>query len=187
VKATIYNMINHFTVTEEQRIDLYKLIVAQSDIGEALITTKYFIETVKDMSDPKFLSLQDTIVILYSRPFKRSKPYGKLPDKWGNFNVKEYQNLHEMLLNHRDKVVAHSDYEKKKVQIIPKGCTTIKGMEPSSDINFTVSSIKLPIKLFPKIEQLCFDLGSRLEFEARNKLNELYGSFELPKSPFDLI
>lgn len=180
-------MIQHYNVTESERIELYKLIVAQSDIGEAMITAKYFIENVKDMKDPQFLSIQDAIVILYARPFKRNKPYGALSQKWGNFAVKEYQDLHNRLIAHRDKVVAHSDYEMKKVQIVPRGYKNISGIDSSTDINFTVSSTKLGIDLFPKIYQLCVDLGGRLEASARRNLENLYGQMDLPLRPFDLV
>ncbi len=180
-------MIPHHGVTEEQRIELYKITVAHSDIGEALLTTRMFMKTVKDMKDENYLPLQDSIVVAYARPFKRNKPYGALDEKWSSFAIKEYLEMHNKLIETRDKLVAHSDKEYRNVQIVPDGHTPSPAIPPSKGLAITVHTKKFPIEIFPIIEATCLDVGGRLYQEMFEKLEKYYGSMKLPNSPFDLI
>lgn len=180
-------MIPHYGVTEEQRIELYKIAVAHSDVGEALVAVRLFMNTVKDMQDTNYLPLQDSIVIAYGRAFTRNKPYGKLDKSWSQFNIKEHKEMHDKLLDTRHKLVAHSDIDYRKVQIVPDGYSPSKNIPPSKGLAITVSSKKFSLSAFPVIEAVCLDVGGRLQQEMFDKLDQYYGSIKLPKTSFDLL
>lgn len=174
-------------VSEKERINLYKIAIAHNDITEALLTTRLFLQTVKDVRDPKFLPLQDAMVIAYARPFTANKPYGALDKRWRTFHDPGLERLHELLVKTRNKLIAHSDKLHRKVQIIPKETSHIPGIPPNKTIALTVSNKKISLAMFPRIEALCLDLGRRLDKEMFDLLDKLYGNKELPKEPFDLL
>ncbi|MBI2039910.1 hypothetical protein HYT18_02460 [Candidatus Microgenomates bacterium] len=173
-------------ISREDRINLYKLAIARNDITEALFTTRLFLETVKSIRDPNFQPLQDAIVIAYARPFKRNRPYGSLDKRWEKFDS-GIERLHELIIETRDTLVAHSDTLYRKVQIIPKGISNIPGIPTNEDIALIVSTKKIALDMFPRIEILCMDLGSRLNDEINDLLEKLFGNKQLPNEPFDLL
>lgn len=179
-------MIN-LKIPKQKRIKLYKLAIARNDITEALLTTRLFMNTVKSISDWSFQPLQDAIVIAYARPFTGNKPYGSLDQSWGNFGDAGLEKLHELMLETRNTLIAHSDRLHRNVQIVPKGTSSIPGIETNKDLALTVSNEKIAINMFPRIELLCLDLGGRLDKEIYKLLDELYGDKNLPPEPFDLL
>ena len=174
-------------ITQVDKITLYKLAVAHNDVTEALFTTQLFLKTVSVIADQNFQPLQDAIVIAYSRPFRKNRPYGRLDEKWNKFSDPWMQGLHEKILETRDTLIAHSDRLHRNVQIIPKGTSTIPGIPKNKDIAITVSTRKIALAMFPKIEKLCFDLGARLDREMFTLLDKLFGDKDLPPEPFDLL
>ncbi len=174
-------------VPESERIELYKIAIAHNDITEALFTTRLFLKTVKGIKDWSFQPLQDAIVIAYARPFTRNKPYGPLDKKWERFTDPGLQRLHELILRTRHTLIAHSDKQYHQVQIIPPGTSTIPGIPTNKDVALTVSTKKIARIMFPRIEQLCLDIGGRLDKEVFDLLDKLYGGRDLPKEPFDLV
>lgn len=180
-------MNNFDGVSMLERITLYKLAIAHNDITEALLTTRLFLETVKDIKDKNFLPLQDAIVVAYARPFTRNKPYGPLEKEWGKFSDFGLQRLHELILKTRHSLVAHSDKQYRKVQIIPPGTSPILGIPTNKEVAITVSSKKISIDMFPRIEALCLDVGGRLDEEMFKLLDKLFGGRRLSSKPFDLV
>lgn len=174
-------------IREKEKIELYKIAIAHNDITEALFTTQLFLKTVKTIKDWRFQPLQDAIVIAYARPFTRNKPYGRLDKKWETFNNPGLQRLHELILKTRHTLIAHSDKQYRKVQIIPPGISTIPGIPTNKDIALTVSNKKIAMIMFPKIEKLCLDIGGRLDREMFSLLDKLYCGNKLAKKPFDLV
>jgi hypothetical protein len=174
-------------ILEEDKINLYKIAIAHNDVTEALFTTKLFLKTVKDIRDSNFQPLQDAIVIAYARPFTSNKPYGSLEAKWGMFSDHGLQRLHELILNTRHTLIAHSDKLYRKVQIIPKGTSSVPGLPTTEGIGITVSTKKISMDMFPRIEALCLDLGARLDKEMFDLLDTFYRDKELPPEPFDLV
>ena len=174
-------------VPEKERIKLYKIAVAHNDITEALFTTRLFIRTVKGIKDWSFQPLQDAIVIAYARPFTRNKPYGPLDKKWEKIDDFGLQRLHELILKTRHTLIAHSDKQYRKVQIIPTGTSTIPGIPTNKDVALTVATKKISIDMFPRIEALCLYVGGRFDKEMFYLLDKLYGSKKLPTEPFDLV
>lgn len=174
-------------VPEEERIKLYKIAIAHNDITEALFTTRLFLKTVKSIKDWSFQPLQDAIVIAYARPFTRNKPYGPLDKKWEYIENQGLQRLHELILQTRHTLIAHSDKQYRKVQIIPPGKSTIPGIPINKEVALTVSNKKISMEMFPRIEALCLYVGGRLDSEMFDLLDKLYGSKNLPIEPFDLV
>lgn len=174
-------------ISEEDKINLYKIAVAHNDITEALFTTRLFIKTVKDLSDENFQPLQDAIIIAYARPFTSNKPYKSLDKRWEKFDDVGLQRLHELILRTRHTLVAHSDKLYRRVQIIPDGTSSVPGLPITKGLGITVSTKKISIDMFPRIEALCLDLGGRLDNEMFRLLDTLYGNKKLPPKPFDLV
>lgn len=176
-----------FDVSEEDRIKLYKIAIAHNDVTEALFTTRLFMKTVKDIRDPNFQPLQDAIVIAYARPFTRNKPYGPLDKKWEVFSDHGRQRLHELIVDTRNTLIAHSDKLYRKVQIVPDGTSSVPGLSTTKGLGITVGTKKIAMDMFPRIEALCLDLGGRLDTEMFDLLDTLYGDKKLPPEPFDLV
>ena len=176
-----------FDVSEEDKINLYKIAIAHNDVTEALFTTRLFIKTVKGIPDPNFQPLQDAIVIAYARPFTWNKPYGPLDKKWSIFSDHGLQRLHELLVETRNTLIAHSDKLHRKVQIIPDGTSSVPGLPTTKGLGITVGTKKIAMDMFPRIEALCLDLGGRLDKEMFDLLDKLYGDKNLPPEPFDLL
>src|SRR5687767_7278787 len=136
--------VEHPGVTKNERVALYKLIVARSDISEALFATRLFLNTVKDMSDENYVYLQNSIVTAYGRLFKKSRPHGfslSEPD-WPGFSSKNIRDIHDLLIEHRDKLVAHSDGKYRIVQILPPGISIAPDSSPSVGLGVQVSTTK---------------------------------------------
>ena len=162
-------------MSEKDRIELYKLAIARSDITEALYATRMFLRTVKNMQDEGFLSLQDGIVVSYARPFTKNLPYGALDKKWSNFaNNSRLQKTHDLLIEQRNKISAHSDQQFCRVEIIPSGVTIIQTLPKNETVALQISTKKFDLRFFPDIEKLCFYLGSRLNEEVESILDRLY-------------
>lgn len=174
-------------VPEKDRVNLYKIAIAHNDITEALFTTRLFIKTVRDIRDPNFQPLQDAIVIAYARPFTGNKPYGSLDKKWEVFSDHGMQRLHELLVNTRNTLIAHSDKLYRKVQIVPEGTSSVPGLSTTKGLGITVGTKKIAMDMFPRIEALCLNLGGRLDIEMVDLLDALYGGKKLPPEPFDLV
>lgn len=188
IKSILKLMPEHPGVTKEERIELYKIAVANSDISEALITTRLFLEEVKDMQNPLYRALQDTIIISYSRPFKRSEPFGELDSRYLDILDRDTKNFHNKIISLRDKVIAHSDWSDRKVQIVPIGNKPTSNSDPNKEVAIQISTKRLPISEFRQIEKLCMLVGGSLDRLMQNKIKNFYGdSSLLPEKPFDLI
>ena len=108
------------------------------------------------------------IIVLYARPFSQNRGYGPLKGKWRKFNDKELQDIHDTLMNMRDKVIAHSDSDVRKVEVQLTDTPLGKMISQVS-----VVSQSLPMEVFPKVLAACRDLGGRLELEALQEMDHL--------------
>lgn len=181
-------MPEHPGVTKEERIELYQIAVANSDIGEALLTTRFFIKNVKDIRDDLWMPLQDTIVISYARPFTSNKPFGPVDSNYVDNLSGNMKKLHLMLINTRNKLIAHSDLSERKVQITPPGVRLALDSEPTSGVGIQLTKSRFTIELFPDIERLCVAIGGKFNKIMLEKVEKYYGSMNnLPSEPFDLI
>lgn len=170
--------------------NLYKLMVAQSDIGSALSAAKLFLGNVKDLRDDLYQPLFTSIVISYARPFTNNQPYGALPDKWARFNNEKQQTLHDDLIKARHEIVAHSDMSVRRAFIVPAGVVTGifgDGRElKSSRVGHAVSYYLFKIPRIREIPDLTLDLGQRISNEIDDIIEKLYSGMDLPRAKFRL-
>lgn len=172
----------------KRREQLYKLIVANSDIADALKVTRHFIQEVSTMQHELYLPLQEVIIISYARPFTDNKPFGALPAKWGKFQNSRFQSLHNQLLEARHQYVAHSDHAIRKVTLIPPGNKlNILDNKRVADTSWEITNQRFELEVFSEIEQLCLDLGSRLYSEIKTQIGQLYPSTDAPGKHFSLL
>lgn len=158
-----------------------------ADINAALKTTQVFIKTVKSMEDPLYYPLLCSIFICYARPFTNNKGLGCLPNKWGKFKKRKFQEGHDVMIRNRNKILAHSDLDFRTVNIIPPGVKFKDfGHNISPEISFAVSNKFYTLKAFPVIQKICSDLYDRLEIEVIKELDQLYENQNLPKKYFPL-
>lgn len=172
--------------SQSDRQELFKLVIARSDIHAALNTSLYVIEHVKDLKDELWIPLQDAVVISYSRPFTRNRPFGGLADEWGVFEDPQLQALHDELLGLRHQTIAHSDAEVRKVLIVPPA-VDFGAVGKTKGLGVVSTTTKVPPARFHKIQELCLDVGRRLNTAVDERLVALYGSVDLPNTAFDLI
>jgi len=166
--------------------EFYKIVVARSDITAALTACDLFLSKVKDLSDDLYFPLLNAIVVCYSRPFTSNKPLGPLSEKWHKFHNETFQKTHETILSLRNKTIAHSDLEIRKVFIYPAGTPIAKTGIKSHHLGVAISNHALPMERFPEIRATCFDLGYRLNIEAERELRSLFGNKNPPSRKFEL-
>jgi hypothetical protein len=169
-----------------EKKELYKFIVANSDIYAAKYACDCFVENVSNMQDTLYFPLLETIIISYSRPFSANKPLGSLHKKWGIFKKDRYNLLHKRILEMRNKIIAHSDFEIRKVQIIPPYCLIPVLEQRTQNIDFGIKTQALQIESVPIIRDMCINLGQRLLKEIEYRIDALYKDRILPAEPFDL-
>src|SRR2546428_6705031 len=109
----------HTRARSEVKKDLYRLAAARSDVTGALRSAELMLARVSEMGDPLYFPLWHATVVAYARPFTRNKPHGSLPARWGRFEDEILQRTHDSLLHDRDKLVAHSDADVRRVNVIP--------------------------------------------------------------------
>lgn len=173
----------------QQKKNIYRLLVARSDIGASHAACELFLKTVTDLSDDLYYPLFTAIVICYARPFTNNKPFGSLPDKWGKFMDPAQQELHDSLIKTRHELVAHSDYSVRKAMIVPAGTLIGRLKERelrSPKIGTQTNYYLFRIPQIRKIPLLTSDLGRRVNADIDVALEDLYGGMELPSGKFSL-
>ena len=173
----------------QKKKNLYKLLVARSDIDAAHTACELFLKTVTDLSDDLYYPLFTAIVVCYARPFTNNKPFGSLPEKWGRFIDPNQQKLHDSLIKTRRELVAHSDLSVRKAMIVPPGVLIGRLNErqlKSSKIGTQINYYLFRIPEIRKIPLLTLDLGRRVNAEIEVTLAELYGGMDLPFVKFAL-
>jgi len=173
----------------KRKQELYKLLVARSDITASLNSCKQMLKKVDGLGHELYHPLYTAIVICYTRPFTKNKPYGALPKKWYTFDDNELNEIHEDLMRTRHELIAHSDMTVKEAFIVPAGCEIGKdGDKPlvSDYIGVQISMQYFPRPMFERIHNLCVFQGSRINDEIDLLVEELYEGMELPARPFKI-
>ncbi|MCM2284283.1 MAG: hypothetical protein NDI81_05855 [Desulfobacula sp.] len=172
-----------------QKRDLYRLLIARSDLNASLNACDLILKNVKSIKDENLYPLTTSVVVCYSRPFTANKPYGSLPKKWSKFDRQQYQDTHEKLLQARHELFAHSDMNVRKVQIVPPNVPLVidEGRElKSPEISTQVSYILFEIDFFKIVRETNLDLGRRMQAEIDKMIIDLYGNMQLPNEAFNL-
>ncbi len=179
-------MFSRFVPYSKRKKEFYKIAVARSDITASLNACNLLISRVKGMGDPLYMPLLNALIICYSRPFSDNRPIGALPGRWGKFSERQFQQLHNTILELRNKVIAHSDLDVRKVFIVPDGAPIGGIGEKSIGLSLAVTFNAIPLDRFPTIGELCLGLGSRLSHEVDRQLGELFGDKDLSPKEFEL-
>jgi hypothetical protein len=169
--------------------DLYRLVVARSDVTAAYYGCELLLERVRGFRDSLYYPLFASVVVCYARPFTRNRPFGPLPQKWARFPDPTLQNAHRKMIKARNELIAHSDTSVRKARIIPPGylAATHDGKDfRSEEVGVQVESYYIEIPFFRTALKTASDLGRRLESEIDLMIRELYGGMELPSRPFEL-
>ena len=180
----------------EKKREIYKLILAQSDIGAACRTCEHFLAVIgpraakssgryAGMDHPLYRPLLEAIVISYTRPFTGSKTIGKLKQKWGKFGNPQFQAAHDKILGARNELVAHSDRFARSVKIEPPGARKF-GTIQSKEVGFSIRGYWFTVRDVNAFYRTAGDLAARLLAEVEKLLADLYGGMDLPARAFDL-
>lgn len=163
--------------------ELYRLVIARSDVKAALETCDLLLKNVTSLSHELYEPLYFAVVISYSRPFTRNEPAGALKPRWRQFTNSALKEAHDRLLEARNKIVAHSDH--RAVKIAPRGYPVpgFKGARFARTGVF-VASTYYQVGWFKTVRAVCLDLGRRLDAECKSLLSELYDGRQLPPDAF---
>jgi hypothetical protein len=176
-----------------------RLVLAHSDIDSAYRTCELFGEKVAlaekhnyeptaGFSNPLYSPLVEAIVISYARPFTDNRGIGILPKKWSQFPDARLLQAHQMILRYRNQLVAHSDQEVRRIQIMPPNGSRFPNRKGYTALGpgFTVRGFGIRLSQVEVFYKLCGYQGQRLWNDVEKLLDELYGGMELPHREFDL-
>ena len=168
--------------------ELYKLLIARSDITASLNTCKLLLEKVDGMGHELYYPFYTAIVTCYCRPFTQNKPYGALGKKWYSFEDEVMKDTHESLLDARHELIAHSDMNVKEAIIVPPGVKTGPDGDDQivSDFIGVTTMHYFPRPMFEKTYNLCLYQGTRINTEIDILIDRLYRGMELPNAPFKI-
>ncbi len=170
----------------KQKSNLYKLVVARSDIHASFNACKVFLDKVDNINHDLYYPLYAAIIICYARPFSDNKPIGPLPKEWRGFSDRRLQLTHNDIISARNELIAHSDPKVRKAEIIPSG-VILGGTTPKTvGIGVQVRTRYFPLERFKDIHDMVLDLGRRLEATIEQQIEKIYGGMELPNAPFEL-
>jgi len=170
-----------------QKRNLYRLLIARSDITASLNACDLILKNIKSIKDENLYPLTTSVVVCYARPFTSNKPYGSLPKKWSKFDNPQHKTTHEVLLKARHELFAHSDMNIRKAQIVPPNIPLVFGKQrelKSIGISTQVSTKFFEIDFFKIVKETNLNLGRRVQAEIDNLLIELYGDMQLPNKEF---
>lgn len=173
----------------QRKKELYKLLIARSDITASLEACKLMLEKVDEIGNKLYYPLYAAIVVCYARPFTENRPYGSLSKRWRKFDSGPMKRTHNKLIQARHQLIAHSDMTTREAMIVPPnvvmGSKDGKNLT-SPEIGVLTSMYYFPIDFFKDVYKTTHDLGSRLNTEIDKVVEELYGGMELPNAAFKI-
>lgn len=166
--------------------ELYKLIIARDSITAAAEAVQLAVRLKVDQNHPLFNSLCRDVISSYGRPFTDMKPFGRLPSKWEHFGDDDLQRVHNMLMEHRHKGVAHTDFIEGRVVFYPPNHPR-PGGSTSPTISHEVLTQFYAPTAYPHILKLCGNLVGRLTAEINSLVENIYGNGSNLPGPTELI
>ncbi len=170
-------------VRAHRKKELHKLAVARSDI-EAALDAAEMLQRTGGLSDGLYKPLFHATAVSYGRPFTNNTPYGSLSAKWGRFSEPRLQEIHDNLLRVRNELAAHSDQQRRRVEVVPAGTVLPKGR--AGRLMLSVDNYLWRPDRIQDVVDACRDLGGRLNEEVEARLRELFGDRQLPPQAFPL-
>ncbi|MFQ5714168.1 MAG: hypothetical protein ACE5GU_09060 [Candidatus Scalinduaceae bacterium] len=176
-------------IRSQRKKELYKLLVARSDITASLEACKLMLKHVDGIGNKLYYPLYAAIVVCYARPFTKNRPYGSLPKRWSQFDSEPMKRTHNKLIKARHELIAHSDMTIREAMIVPPnvamGAKDGKNLK-SPEIGVQTTMYYYPLDFFKNVHKTAHDLGSRLNTEIDKVVEELYGGMELPNAAFKI-
>lgn len=165
---------------------LYKLAIARCDIFTALelCTLCNSMKNDKRRKISKKTAYQDSLIAsmitAYSRPFSDNQPYGPLQKKWSTFENPLHNNLHEKIIEFRNKKIAHTDFDTRQVYFYTTGYCD----------EYLIGGLTITTRLFPSedipiVIDMCNILRER--FKAHINLLAKYLLEVIPPSPLQPV
>ncbi len=157
---------------------LWRVAFAKMSIARAIESCNFIIVNVKTTDDPIYYPLVTAVFVLYAKPFGDNNGAGRISSKHASYDSPEKRNLHDMLMQGRNKFYAHVDVES---QYYDQGDNPIgelfrlniivRDMKDGTD-EFTtqVQELTLTLETVPRILAVCKDLLKTLCDEEKNLL-----------------
>ena len=167
------------------KYDLLKcILISFQDFLRASWNASYIIDNKIHKLKPVdnsylLLSLYESMVISYSRPFLNNKGITNLPNSFTRELNKEERKLHNDIITTRNKVVAHSDDEIIKMK---PHFSYLNGVKILIPLSSSFGAYKLePTKKFLKLAQKQSDRCSQYREELENDLRDIMPVDHIPE------
>ena len=170
---------------------LYQLIVARSDLTSAWKMVELLLKREPGdgydlIGNELYPAFFYAIVVSYARPFTDNEEIGALPKRWSRFPRADLRQTHDLLIETRNTVVAHSDPIGHSIEIVPPGYQTFPTMAPSDSISLHIAKDYFGRSYFESIHRLCHYQLVEMNKAIDVLLEKLYEGMELPQRPFKL-
>jgi hypothetical protein len=157
-------------MTKDDFVDaktLWKFFYAHECFKRVENACSFTLEHKLDEEHPIYYSLITSIYIIYGKPFKKSNVVGKLPD---DIVPTQYEELHKLLLDHRDQLYAHTDA--KSFDLPDHGAANqVRFLVLPGEIRLFGTQFRARPPLLPDIVSLCQELQTKAGYHI-NKLRK---------------
>jgi hypothetical protein len=172
----------------ELKRELRRLILAHSDIDSCVYACKLLLNVIRPelsrhtgdyagMDHPMYPPLIDAITISYARPFVSNDGVGVLKGKWTRFANEKRKHAHDLMIQTRHELTAHSDKEIRTVEIVP-GEKGARG--------YRIKRYNLSLSTVESCKEHARILARDLQKEIERLLEGLYGGMDIPQQRFEL-
>jgi hypothetical protein len=131
-------------VERSKKLEIHRVAVAARDIQCAKEGFEAICNLNSEPADNLYQTLLFGAVISYCRPFTSSERLGRSSRKWSRFGNDANKKYHDILLDYRNSVVAHSDINNNKLYIYPTGMTLTVG-EHSIQLDEPMFGVATPL------------------------------------------
>jgi hypothetical protein len=172
-------------ITEHEFEDaqsLWKFFYAQECFRKAKITAAHILESGLDSHHEIYYPLLVAVYVLYGKPFKFSRPVGKISEEIVPENFRE---LHKQLIQHRDQLYAHTDAN--GFEIADRGSVNQVRflVTPEGKVHLFAPLFHARPPLLPGVRDLCDVLQEKCRYHV-NKL-QLRHQKQIPPPPGEYI
>jgi hypothetical protein len=151
---------------------LWKMFYAGQSFEHARAAAEYVLKENISADNAIFYPLMTAVYVLYGKPFRKSHGVGCLDEK---LIPLKYQELHQDLMKHRDKILAHSDASGFEWFDVGQANQVRLVVRSSTDKSFLVcGQLQANPALLPHIISLCLELQELVESKKR----ELFKRYE---------
>ncbi len=171
-----------------RKIELLKLLAAQSDFGGAKHAAAMLLEHAPGLGSDLNYPLVVASIVCYSRPFTDNKPYGMLPGRYTRALPEPLRSIHDEVTTARDELFAHSDLDVRQAYIFPAGALIARQPREvrAAGLGCALSSRLYSPAFMAGLHDASTLLLGAVKTDIDALLEELYGGMDLPASKFKL-